>query len=72
MAIQVAVINDSNSRVVTYVRGEGYAGTSSTPDGTVASSRLGAVMVASSLSFSLQMLARSVSPGNTTPAKRAP
>ena len=44
----------------------------STPDSTTASSRLGAVSTATNPSPSFQMLALSVSPGNTTPANRTP
>jgi hypothetical protein len=47
-------------------------GITSTPDSTVPSSRLGAVIVANSLSPSLKMLASSTWPGYGTPAKRAP
>jgi hypothetical protein len=48
------------------------AGFNSTPESTTASSRLGAVSTATNPSLCFQMLALSVSPGNTTPANRAP
>ncbi len=49
-----------------------YVGTSSTPASVTASSRSGAVTTARKPSPSDQTLAFSVSPGNTTPANRAP
>ncbi len=49
-----------------------YAGTSSTPDSTGSSSRVGAVTVATSRSSDSQIRASSISPGYATPANRAP
>lgn len=48
------------------------AATNSTPESTTASSRLGAVRTATSVPPSFQTLAFKVSPGNNTPANRAP
>ncbi len=50
----------------------GYPGISSTPASTTASSRSGAVRSPGTCRPAFQMLALSVSPGNTTPANRAP
>ncbi len=52
--------------------GTTQTGVSSTPASATASSRLGAVTTARKPSPSFHMLAFSVSPGNTTPAIRAP
>jgi len=49
-----------------------YAGTNSTSESTTASSRLGAVTTPTNRPPSFHTLARMVSPGNTTPANRAP
>lgn len=53
-------------------RPRSYAGTSSTPESTTALSREGATTLARNRPPSFQMPTFSVSPGNATPAKRAP
>ncbi len=49
-----------------------HAGTNSTPASATASSRSGATTLATNRPSSFQTLIRNVSPGNTTPAMRAP